>query len=75
MKRDIQRGWKYFPEITSGGNLPLMSTIEFIEAAVERMFNADEVSSVVNLGKLKELNQRIVQLFLYANGTGRNYRN
>jgi hypothetical protein len=42
-------------------------TIEFLEAAVERMFNADEVSSVVDLPKLKELKHRIVNLFLYAN--------
>jgi hypothetical protein len=39
-------------------------TIEFIEAAVERMFTADEVSSVVDLAKLKELKHRIVHLFL-----------
>ena len=30
-------------------------TIEFLEAAVERMFTADEVSGVVDLAKLKEL--------------------
>ena len=48
-------------------------TIEFLEAAVERMFTADEVSSVVDLGKLKELKHRIVHLFLYANDTGRNH--
>jgi len=47
-------------------------TIEFLEAAVERMFTADEVSGVVDLGKLKELKHRIVDLFLYANETGRN---
>ena len=41
-------------------------TIEFLEAAVERMFTADEVSSVVDLAKLKELKHRIVYLFLYA---------
>jgi hypothetical protein len=39
-------------------------TVEFLEAAVERMFNADEVSSVVDLAKLKELKHRIVQLFV-----------
>ena len=50
-------------------------TIEFLEAAVERMFTADEVSSVVDLAKLKELKHRIVQLFLYASDTGRNYWN
>jgi len=50
-------------------------TIEFLEAAVERMFTADEVSSVVDLAKLKELKHRIVHLFLYANDTGRNYWN
>ena len=48
-------------------------TIEFLEAAVERMFTADEVSGVVDLGKLKELKHRIVHLFLYANDTGRNH--
>ena len=48
-------------------------TIEFLEAAVERMFTADEVSSVVNIAKLKELKHRIVHLFLYANDTGRNH--
>ena len=47
-------------------------TIEFLEAAVERMFTADEVSSVVDLAKLKELKHRIVDLFLYAKETGRN---
>src|SRR6516165_7537354 len=50
-------------------------TIEFLEAAVERMFNADEVSSVVNLAKLKELKHRIVHLFLYSNDAGRNHWN
>ena len=39
-------------------------TIEFLEAAVERMLTADEVSSVVDLAKLKELKHRIVHLFL-----------
>ena len=41
-------------------------TIEFLEAAVERMFTADEVSGVVDLAKLKELKHRIVHLFLYS---------
>jgi hypothetical protein len=50
-------------------------TIEFLEAAVERMFTADEVSSVVDLAKLKELKHRIVDLFLYAKETGRNQWN
>jgi hypothetical protein len=49
--------------------------IEFLEAAVERMFTADEVSSVVDLVKLKELKYRIVHLFLYAKDTGRNQLN
>jgi hypothetical protein len=47
-------------------------TIEFLEAAVERMFTADEVSSVVDFVKLKELKHRIVHLFLYASDPGRN---
>jgi hypothetical protein len=47
-------------------------TIEFLEAAVERMFTADEVPSVLDLAKLKELKHRIVHLFLYAKETGRN---
>jgi len=38
-------------------------TIEFIEAAVERMFTADEVSSVVDLERLKRLKHQIVGLF------------
>jgi hypothetical protein len=50
-------------------------TIEFLEAAVERMFTPDEVSSVVDLAKLKELKYRIVHLFLYADNTGRNQWN
>ena len=50
-------------------------TTEFLEAAVDRMFTADEVSSVVDLAKLKELKHRIVQLFLYARDTGRNHWN
>jgi len=37
------------------------------------MFTADEVCSVVDLAKLKELKRRIVRLFLYANNTGRNH--
>ena len=47
-------------------------TIEFLEAAVERMFTADEVSSVVDLAKLRELKHRIVELFLYSYDAGRN---
>ena len=39
-------------------------TIEFIEAAVERMFGADEVTSVVDPAKLKRLKHQIVRLFL-----------
>ena len=50
-------------------------TIDFLEAAVERMFTADEVSGVVDLAKLKELKHRIVHLFLYAKDTGRNHWN
>ena len=50
-------------------------TIEFLEAAVERMFTADEVSRVVDLAKLKELKHRIVHLFLYAKDMGRNHWN
>jgi hypothetical protein len=50
-------------------------TIEFLEATVERMFTADEVSSAVDLAKLKELKHRIVHLFLYASDTGRHHWN
>jgi hypothetical protein len=35
------------------------------------MFTADEVSSVVDLGKLKELKRRVVNLFLYSYDAGR----
>jgi hypothetical protein len=48
-------------------------TIEFLEAAVERMFGADEVTSVVDPAKLKRLKHEIISLFLYD--TGRNQRN
>jgi hypothetical protein len=47
-------------------------SIEFLEAAVERMFTADEVSSVVDLAKFKELKHRIVHLFFMQNDSGRN---
>ena len=39
-------------------------TVPFVEAAVERMFNADEVTGVVDLAKLACLKRRIVSLFL-----------
>jgi hypothetical protein len=39
-------------------------TIEFLEAVVDRMFNADEVTSVVDLAKLHRLKLQIVSLFL-----------
>ena len=38
-------------------------TVPFVEAAVERMFNADEVTSVVDLAKLERLERKIVGLF------------
>jgi len=38
-------------------------TVLFVEAAVERMFNADEVTSVVDLAKLECLKRKIVGLF------------
>jgi hypothetical protein len=38
-------------------------TVLFVEAAVERMFNADEVTSIVDLAKLECLNRKIVSLF------------
>ena len=38
-------------------------TIPFLEAAVERMFNANEVTSVVDLAKLECLKRKIVSLF------------
>jgi hypothetical protein len=38
-------------------------TVPFLEAAVERMFNADEVTSVVDLAKLQCLRRKIVSLF------------
>ena len=47
----------------------------FVEAAVERMFTADEVSRVVDLAKLKELKHRIVNLFLCSYDAGRNHWN
>ena len=38
-------------------------TVPFVEAAVDRMFNADEVTSVVDLAKLECLKRKIVSLF------------
>jgi hypothetical protein len=38
-------------------------TVEFLEAAVDRMFNADEVTRVVDLERLKRLKHQIVSLF------------
>jgi hypothetical protein len=38
-------------------------TVQFVEATVERMFNADEVTSVVDLAKLERLKRKIVSLF------------
>ena len=48
-------------------------TAEFLEALVDRMFTADEVTRVVDLGKLRRLKHEIVSLFLYD--TGRNHWN
>jgi hypothetical protein len=39
-------------------------TIDFIEAAVERMFNADEVTTVVDLAKLHRPQASDSQAFL-----------
>ena len=39
-------------------------TVPFVEAVVERMFNADEVTSIVDLAKLECLKGKIVSLFL-----------
>ena len=39
-------------------------TVEFLEAAVDRMFNADEVTCVVDLARLKHVKHQIVSLFL-----------
>ena len=38
-------------------------TIQFLDAAVERMFNAQEVTDEVKPAKLRELQHRIVNLF------------
>src|SRR5207245_3346589 len=38
-------------------------TFEFLEAAVDRMFSADEVTCVVDLERLKRLKHQIVGLF------------
>ena len=39
-------------------------TAEFLEALVDRMFTADEVTRVVDLGRLRRLKHEIVSLFL-----------
>src|SRR5262252_5563447 len=38
-------------------------TVLFVEAAVDRMLNADEVTSIVDLAKLECLKRKIVSLF------------
>ena len=38
-------------------------TVPFIEATVERLFNSDEVTSVVDLAKLAYLKHKIAGLF------------
>src|SRR5215472_676579 len=38
-------------------------TVPFVEAVVDRMFNADDVTSVVDLAKLELLKREIVSLF------------
>jgi hypothetical protein len=38
-------------------------TVPFVEAVVDRMFNADEVTSIVDLVKLELLKRKIVSLF------------
>ena len=38
-------------------------TAPFVEAVVDRMFNADEVTSIVDLAKLELLKRKIVSLF------------
>ena len=38
-------------------------TVPFVEAVVERMFNADEVTSIVDLAKLECLKRKIVSPF------------
>ena len=38
-------------------------TVQFVEATVERMFNSNEVTSVVDLAKLEPLKRKIVGLF------------
>src|ERR1700746_2148355 len=45
-------------------------TAEFLEAAVDRMFSADEVTCVVDLARLKRLKHRIVRLFLKRRNIG-----
>ena len=39
-------------------------TVPFLEAVVDRMFTADEVTSVVDLAKIELLKRKIVSLFL-----------
>ena len=39
-------------------------TVEFLEAVVDRMFNANEVTTVVDLARLQRLKREIVSLFL-----------
>jgi len=47
-RRSAGRESRISREIISGGKITGHITIEFLEAAVERMFNADEGSTVVD---------------------------
>ena len=38
-------------------------TVPFVEAVVDRIFNADEVTTIVDLAKLECLKRKIVRLF------------
>ena len=73
IQRSTGRESKNSREIISGERSLGDISIEFLEAAVERMFNADEGSRVADLTKVKELRHRIVHLFPYPNDSGRNH--
>jgi hypothetical protein len=62
-QKTIRRGSRNSVETYSGEKLPETSTVEFLEAAVDRMFSADEVTRAVDLERLKRLKHQIVSLF------------
>ena len=63
-RKTIRRGSRNSVETYIWRKITGDITVEFLEAAVDRMFSADEVTCVVDLERLKRLKHQIVSLFL-----------